>query len=135
MKKFNLVDAKAGKPVCTRDGRKARIICWDSKLQFSQYPIMALVESDRNSEQELLFRYTLEGLYYEEEEGEEKRTAEESDLDLMMVGGEKKEGWINLYRLGNNKIITGLVYDTKKQAISQVDPNDFITTVKIEWEE
>lgn len=31
LKPFDLEAAKAGKPVCTRDGRKARIICWDKK--------------------------------------------------------------------------------------------------------
>lgn len=29
MKPFNLEEAKAGKPVCTRDGRDARIICFN----------------------------------------------------------------------------------------------------------
>ena len=29
MKPFNLEEAKAGKPVCTRDGRKAKIICFN----------------------------------------------------------------------------------------------------------
>ena len=31
MKEFNLEQAKAGKPVCRRDGKKARIICYDAK--------------------------------------------------------------------------------------------------------
>lgn len=39
LKPFSLEAAKAGKPVCTRDGRKARIICFDSKWR----PIVALV--------------------------------------------------------------------------------------------
>lgn len=29
LKEFDIEAAKAGKPVCTRDGRKARIICFD----------------------------------------------------------------------------------------------------------
>lgn len=29
LKPFDLEAAKAGKPVCTRDGRKARILCFD----------------------------------------------------------------------------------------------------------
>lgn len=32
LKPFDLNSAKAGKPVCTRDGRKARIICFDVKV-------------------------------------------------------------------------------------------------------
>lgn len=35
-KPFDLKKAKKGKPVCTRDGRKARIICfdrdWDARI-------------------------------------------------------------------------------------------------------
>ena len=35
LKPFNLEAAKQGKPVCTRDGRKARIICFDAKRKDS----------------------------------------------------------------------------------------------------
>lgn len=31
LKPFDLEAAKQGKPVCTRDGRKARIVCFDLK--------------------------------------------------------------------------------------------------------
>lgn len=31
MRNFDINEAKAGKPVCTRSGRKARIICFDAK--------------------------------------------------------------------------------------------------------
>lgn len=40
LKEFDLEAAKAGKPVCTRDGRKARIICFDAKCN---KPIVALI--------------------------------------------------------------------------------------------
>jgi hypothetical protein len=43
MKEFNLEEAKSGKPVCTRDGNKARILCFDAKGEF---PIYALIEVD-----------------------------------------------------------------------------------------
>lgn len=36
LKEFDLEAAKAGKPVCTKDGRKARIICFDRNWE---YPI------------------------------------------------------------------------------------------------
>lgn len=42
MKQFDLEAAKNGAPVCTRDGRKARIICFDRKTEFDT--IVALVE-------------------------------------------------------------------------------------------
>lgn len=41
LKPFNLDAAKQGKPVCTRDGCKARIICFDRK---DNTPIVALIE-------------------------------------------------------------------------------------------
>ena len=31
LKPFDLEAARAGSPVCTRDGRKARIVCFDKK--------------------------------------------------------------------------------------------------------
>lgn len=40
-KPFDLEQAKAGKPVCTRDGRKARIICFD--LKNGNHPIVAVI--------------------------------------------------------------------------------------------
>lgn len=36
MKEFNYERAKAGDPVCTRDGRDARIVCWDIKCKAFQ---------------------------------------------------------------------------------------------------
>lgn len=41
MKTFNLEEAKAGKPVITRDGRPVRIICFD-KISPEGYPLIAL---------------------------------------------------------------------------------------------
>lgn len=47
LKEFNLEAAKSGKPVCTRDGRKARIICFDKE---DIRPIVALIKSDKGGE-------------------------------------------------------------------------------------
>lgn len=58
MEPFNLEEAKAGKPVCTRDGRNARIICYDYKNDV--YPIIALVETDGS---ESIFSCTIKGEY------------------------------------------------------------------------
>lgn len=43
MREFNLEEAKAGKPVCTRDGKDARIISFDYKRD---YPIVAAIGAD-----------------------------------------------------------------------------------------
>ena len=79
LKPFDLEAAKAGKPVCTRNGRKARIICFDAE---GEHPIIALVT---DGVQESPYNYTKEGYYHTE--------GVETMADLMMLP-EKKEGWI-----------------------------------------
>lgn len=44
MKPFNLEEAKAGKPVCTRDGRRVEIISFENPSN-NNYPILAKVFS------------------------------------------------------------------------------------------
>ena len=82
LKPFDLEAAKSGKPVCTRDGRKARIICFDSKND-PRRPIVALVEHNDN---ELLYEYTIEG------KDCFSHISTTGTSDLMMLS-EKKEGW------------------------------------------
>lgn len=60
LKEFNLEAAKAGKPVCTRDGRKARIISFDRHGE--DCPIIALVVDSKNAECEEVIDYTLDGI-------------------------------------------------------------------------
>lgn len=75
MKKFNLESAKAGKPVCTRDGRSVRIICFDKKG--SDHPIVALISLEGAEETEW---YSSTGRLY---------NGAESNYDLMMAEVEK----------------------------------------------
>lgn len=127
LKPFNLEAAKAGKPVCTRDGRKARIICFDSKND-PRRPIVALVEHNDN---ELLYEYTIEG----KERFSHISTTGTSDLMMLP---EKKEGWVNVYR-DNFGLICSIIFDNKDIALSRIDRNEedtvYIDTVKISWEE
>ena len=58
LKEFNLEAAKAGKPVCTRDGRKARIICFDAKCN---KPIVALIY---DCNKETVFQYLENGRFF-----------------------------------------------------------------------
>ena len=127
MKPFDLEAAKAGKPVCTRDGRKARIICFDRKFYHDDgynYPIVAMVN---NNDNELVHAYTQDGLLIGNKE---------SELDLMMLP-EKKEGYINIYRSYEILGTTGYsIFDNKESAVrSGMNSNNYITTIKIEWEE
>ena len=133
LKPFNLEAAKAGKPVCTRDGRKARIICFDAKRK-DRKNIMALIPSKEYPGFEDLVAYPNNGNYH---------GGHENDGDLMMLP-EKKEGWVNIYNRNrprtsseNCYIMTGVsVFETKEGAISYIDKDkEYIDTVKIEWEE
>lgn len=129
LKPFDLEAAKAGKPVCTRDGRKARIICFDAKRKDGKN-IMALIPSKEYPEFEDLVAYPNNGNYH---------GGHENDGDLMMLP-QKKEGWVNVYKSherGNTiSFIVASIYPTKEEAKkSYVVEFDYVDTVKIEWEE
>ena len=111
-KSFNLEAAKSGKPVCTRDGRKAKIICFSIR---NTRPIVAVISNPDGDDIRL---------YYSN--GALSR-CEDTDFDLMMLP-EKKEGWINIYK--------EQCYKTKEEAM-QNKRNDYayIDTIKVEWEE
>ena len=113
LRPFDLQKAREGKPVCTRDGRKARIICFD--LKNDEYPIVAAVGNDSS---ETLFSYTTNG---------EIADGIESDKDLMMLP-EKKEGWVNVYK--------NQIHDTPESAEEgHKGTTDYIKTIRVEWEE
>lgn len=121
MKPFDIELAKAGHPVCTRNGRKARIICFDVKN--SDYPIIALVE-DGESEA---------AIYFNERGG---TSAYSSEYDLMMLS-EKKAGWINIYPFKYEErmmVKCSRIYKTQKAAKENAS-SGCIATIPIEWEE
>ena len=113
LKPFNIQKAREGKPVCTRDGRKARIICFDAK---GEHPIIALVT---DGVQESPYNYTKEGYYHTE--------GVETMADLMMLP-EKKEGWVNVYK--------NQIHDTPESAEEgHKGITDYIKTIRVEWED
>ncbi len=120
LKPFDLEAAKLGKPVCTRDGRKARIICFDMKGDIC--PMVAAVEENGV---EYLYRYDEKGL----------NCYKESNEDLMMLP-EKKEGWVNIYQKEQNRFPEG-IFPSKDKAIESISEigRKYIDTVKIEWNE
>ena len=83
LKPFDIQKAREGKPVCTRDGRKARIICFDSN---GGRPIVALV-TECDDEEEIPYKYHCDGSY--------NCQSIPSDKDLMMLT-EKRIGWITI---------------------------------------
>lgn len=122
MKPFDLEAAKAGKPVCTRDGRKARIICFDAKCI---KPIVALIQGSDNSEQ--IEYYTENGVF------SNGGTGKNRDLMILL---EKKEGWVNIYGEEKERYCSNVIYSSKEEALNiSKQLEEHITTIKIEWRE
>ena len=121
LKPFDLEAAKAGKPVCTRDGRKVRIICFDRK---DIKPIVALVTFINGTS-------VTEKAFYYFEDGCHLSKNDNNIYDLMMLP-EKKEGWVNVYKGG---LLDTKSYPTKKEAFDKACPEGYIDTIKISWEE
>lgn len=126
MKEFDLELAKAGHPVQTRNGKNARIICFDAKDKY--YPIVALIEM--MNEVEEVARYTNKGKWCVDSD---------RDLDLVMTSV-KHEGWINVHCDIDLPFYSG-IFKTKEEAerfYQQSDSNidkTKIRTIKVEWEE
>ena len=120
LKPFDIQKAREGKPVCTRDGRKARIICFDRRLFYKNvsYPILALVECSDGEDD--VCGYNEKGKVLIEDGAEYKD-------DLMMLP-EKKEGWAVIRKSD--------IYETEEQA-KEVLLNSRIGVMirKINWEE
>ena len=124
LKEFDLESAKSGKPVCTRDGRKARIICFDRK---SETPITALVTELNGIE--AVYSYPNNGIW--------DSTENTNGCDLMMLT-ERKEGWVNVYKEIEEEYYTDkIIHKTEKIALDAAcsDSYNYIDTIKISWEE
>ena len=117
LKPFDIQKAREGKPVCTRDGRSVRIICFNRES--IGFPIIALVKNGDT-----------EGVYQFDDKGRSNIDDEERGYDLMMLP-EKKEGWVNIYALNT-------CYFSKEEAEANIDKDyehEYVRTVKINWEE
>lgn len=114
LKPFNLEKAKKGAPVCTRDGRSVRIICFDCKDV--TFPIIALVSG--SSEREEVISY---------DEAGHSTTRNQEDTLFMIP--EKKVGWVNVYK--------GNCYRSEEEAKENAEScfDEYIKTIKVEWEE
>ena len=125
LKPFSLEAAKSGKPVCTRDGRNVRIICFDRISGDDYYKIVACVTAFDGDFEEVLF-YGIDGYIVDSQNPKGE--------DLMMLP-EKKEGWVNVYKECDRERVERFVYKTEKEAFDNAEPDNYIATVKIEWEE
>lgn len=115
MKPFDIELAKKGHPVCTRDGRKARILCFDRKDP--HYPIVALVEDISGDEDLVIYHGT--GQYEE---------LCKSDEDLVLYT-EMNIGYINIY---DENTVNPVIYRTEEEAKKIADSN-IKETIKIEY--
>ncbi len=123
MKEFNLEQAKLGHPVCTRDGRPVRILCFDRKHEEMAYPIVALVTLPGN-ETEYTEMYDTYGKAYD--------TPRECDLMMASV---KHEGWANVCVGDFGYFLSREIWATKDEALNHSEGGTKVATVKIEWEE
>ena len=123
MKKFDLEAAKAGKPVCTRNGYMARILCFD----YQTYDNFCMIVAFKKGIFENLMLCDLDG---------KCRGEGMEDYQLMMVT-EKKKGWINIYPSTDPKydafVGSGIVYKTREEALSNVTEYT-LATIEIDWE-
>ena len=126
MEQFNLDKylANPSRKVVTRDGRNVRVICTDRRDL--NYPIIALIEKKLGRE-EVVYSHTKDGLYHNNC----------STIHDLFFAPEKHEGWINVYRNSDTgHTYAGAVYDSKEDAEKRkvIDEN-YVTTIKIEWED
>ena len=123
MKQFNLAEylKNPSRKVVTRDNRNVRIICTDAK---GNRPVIGLVDYK-----------DYEGSYGYTKNGRIRDDDYDGNLDIFFAP-EKHEGWINLYRGVLDVTYAGCVYTSEKEAKERIDdPQRYVTTVKIEWEE
>ena len=126
MKQFNLDEylKNPNRKVVTRDGRSVRIRCTDRKSE--EQPIVALVES-LTEDSEYVGTYRKDGRW--------STSGCASDLDLFFAP-ERKEGWANIYLCEGEYSLDDVIYSSRIDAEKSGKKfEDYLTTIKIEWEE
>ena len=123
---FDIKKARNGSDVCTRDGKNARILCFDAK---GDRPIVALIDQKEISD-DYPYKYYPNGSFYD-------NTI--SDIDLVIVPS-IKTGYVNLYKNNsdNDNCIynTSNVYSNIEEARNHiVDQDRYIDTVEFSWKE
>ena len=124
MKQFDLKEylANPSRKVVTRDGCPVRILCTDRKSYNEE--IVGLVMNDNGMES--ILTWIQQGKVF---------FNSDTPNDLFFAP-KTHEGWINVYRNNDSHTYAGAVYDSKEDAEKRktIDEN-YVTTIKIEWEE
>ena len=107
--------------VITRDGRNVTIHCTNYN---SNFPIIAEIEGTHSSDS-----FNKEGKFYQ---------ISNSENDLFFAPA-KKEGWVNIFKCASNAncyVEYARIFKSKEDAEEAIEgDSDYITTLKIEWEE
>ena len=119
MKQFSLEEylKNPSRKVVTRDGRLIKFHCTNFR---GNQPIVAQIEGDDHS-----VSFSENGRYYNDNS--------DSRNDLVFAP-EKHEGWVNVYKAGNTPHSDTCIWPTEEEAKKWAN-DDYVATVKIEWEE
>ena len=122
MEQFSLEKylANPSRKIMTKGGKPARIICTDVKG--ASYSVLALVDK---GDYEAPTLYTKKGEY---------SLGTEGSYDLFFAP-EKHEGWVNVYKSESNRSLGAGIWQTEEEAKKWEGAADYVTTIKIEWEE
>ena len=123
MKPFNIKEYNdnPSRKVVTRDGRPVRILCTNARRS---YPVVALIEDEYNKE-DYLHAYFPNGTM----------CGMRGENDLFFAP-EKREGFVNLYKNICGGVSTDtVVFSTKEHAQASKKYENYLDTIKIEWEE
>ena len=129
MKPFNLKEAKAGKPVCTRNGYPAKIIDFDCNVVIDGKIQKFLRVICTNGEKETTLLCFSGGLAYL---GRIRDMDEINHCDLMM--GNRFIGWQNIVDDGHGNRVGSCIWKTREEAENN-KPLHCVSTIKMFWEE
>jgi hypothetical protein len=132
LKPFDLERAKAGDPVCTREGYEVRIICFDREGN-GEKKLIALLKTTDNIES--VFHFLPDGSYFDKDNNPDS-------FDLMMAPKTVTK-WVNVYKKSGFLALDGNIHDTENEAKECIESDypesdekeNYIATAKIEWEE
>lgn len=129
MRPFNLDEylKNPTKKIVTRDKRNVRIICTNKK-SMKGYTVVALIDNseDSSKDTEATAIYTSEGRFND-------IYADRNDL---FFASERREVWVNIYKLGDKFIADEITYNTKEEALHNKNSiMDYVGTFKLEFEE
>ena len=119
MKPFDLKKAQMGHPICTRDGRNARIICTDCA---GTLPIIALVEI---GSVEVACYYLTDG---------KNASPSESNYNLFLAPI-KNIGYVNIYQLRAGEPYCGRITLSPAKPVEKNGVRCLAEAIKIEWED